>query len=398
MTIYEKLISEYLEEKETYEEFLTKMIGLVKEIIGVSKLDAYQISGRVKGRNSITKKILTQKNETILSPKEIPDLIGIRIITHYSSEIPKIVKVIAQNFSILDNYDPQFILGVDPAYLGYPVHRIILELSPNRRQLIEYERYVGFKIELQICTLMQHAWEHTERGLGYLNKPFPKEKLREFRHLAYLLELYDEELSAIRDFLKPMEWQAESAIDGDNQSADSLENQATPIKIADTEEIDSGKLESLDESVLEKITLSHDDLPIDAKIFENFILTSELVRYLDRSISVLYDIRLAYDKNSADILIQAVQTLPAIRTTSDLEKLLLKECRTVFKMSQSLLGSKIRDNEYLIKGVSVFLLLYLLVAKQGDLGHLRHYLEKFTFDEKLINKSIIRMLLEYVER
>ncbi|MBF0422621.1 MAG: RelA/SpoT domain-containing protein [Magnetococcales bacterium] len=398
MTTTERIVSEYLKEKDTYDEFLVGMTVIIREIARVNKFDTYQVHGRVKDLGNLVRKIATMTEGTMTSVREIGDLMGVRVVVFYSQEIPLLIDKITENFSVLENHDPKFLMEADPVYPGYPMHRMIVQIAENRRKLIEYERFVGYKFEVQICSIMQHAWEKTEKSLGYFNKAFPKEKVREYTQLAYLMELYDGELNLVRDFLTPVTHQVKLDTSAPTEGAKRKGSLVRPLT-PEEKELDvmgDGQAEDLDDLLLAKITLAGTHLPVDAKSLENFVLTSDLIRYVERSLSGMYDTRLAYDQNAGDILLQAVQSVPVLGTIADLEQSLHRDCKKIFRMAQNIFGTKQGNrHEYIIKGVSVFLMLYLLIARQGDLGLLRQFLEKYSFDQKLVNKGIIRMLLEY---
>jgi hypothetical protein len=79
----------------------------------------------------------------------------------------------------------------------------VVTLSPKRCDLVEYRRFPGQKAEIQIRSILQHAWAEIEHDLGYKRKEdVPREIRRRFSRIAGLLELVDTEFVKIRDELQ----------------------------------------------------------------------------------------------------------------------------------------------------------------------------------------------------
>lgn len=89
--------------------------------------------------------------------------------------------------------------STDPDRFGYASVHYVLSLKPSRAQLSEYRRFAGLKFELQIRSILQHAWAEIEHDLQYkTEQAVPKEIRRRFARLAGLLELADAEFVGLR--------------------------------------------------------------------------------------------------------------------------------------------------------------------------------------------------------
>ncbi|MBF0435772.1 MAG: RelA/SpoT domain-containing protein [Magnetococcales bacterium] len=394
MTITEKLISEYLVKSDILNKYLLRMATFVEDILTYSRLEVYDIAGRVKSLDSLKRKLASDDIGSIVSVKEINDLIGLRIVVYCANEVLPVVRAVRERFKVLHSLEPKLILDKNPSFSGYPMTTLVVELPEHRLEFLEYERYSGYKIEVQICTIMQHAWEKTETYLGYKHKLFPNEKLREFSQLAYILELYDTELNSIKDFLTPISWQSELPENNVENEIKVVpqEQESEDLHVPNLLDMPLDEFAEFDDPALSKI-VPDKGVPIDKTALENVILTSVFVRHVDGVIATLYDARLLYVDKAMDVLVDAIGLVGVIKTSGDIEELLYKHRRIVFRVSKYIFGVK-KNHEYILKGVSVYFLLYLLVAKQGDLEQLRSYLEKFTIDKNLVNKSNIRMLVE----
>ncbi|MFL6282676.1 MAG: GTP pyrophosphokinase family protein [Pyrinomonadaceae bacterium] len=135
----------------------------------------------LKKRDSLMKKIQA-KSYTQLS--DITDICGIRIITYYDEEVDAVARIIENEFEI----DPEN--SVDkrkkaPDTFGYLSSHYIVRLRPVRLQLPEYGRFSQCQAEIQIRSIIQHAWAEIEHDLGYKSQnAVPPPVRRQFFRLA----------------------------------------------------------------------------------------------------------------------------------------------------------------------------------------------------------------------
>ena len=82
---------------------------------------------------------------------------------------------------------------------GYNSLHIVAKFTNSRCQLVEYQMYQDIRFEIQIRTVLQHAWAEVEHGLGYKShyEP-PMDVKRKLYRLAATLEILDEEFENIR--------------------------------------------------------------------------------------------------------------------------------------------------------------------------------------------------------
>ncbi|MGE3482964.1 MAG: GTP pyrophosphokinase family protein, partial [Gammaproteobacteria bacterium] len=83
---------------------------------------------------------------------------------------------------------------------GYQSVHYLVRLSAARAQLAEYERFAGAVTEVQVRTILQHAWAEIEHDIQYKSSAaIPRDIRRRFMALAGMLELADREFQAIQD-------------------------------------------------------------------------------------------------------------------------------------------------------------------------------------------------------
>lgn len=82
--------------------------------------------------------------------------------------------------------------------VGYLSVHYVLQLSKKRLELVEYKEYENLKCEVQVRTLLQHAWAEIEHDKNYkFAGVLPNEIKRRFYLVAGALELMDYEFDKL---------------------------------------------------------------------------------------------------------------------------------------------------------------------------------------------------------
>jgi ppGpp synthetase/RelA/SpoT-type nucleotidyltranferase len=129
---------------------------------------------------------------------EITDIIGIRVICLYESNIDVIVAKLKSNFQLLDEINKTKELQSQDDKFGYKGQHLDLKLNNKRSSLPEYKNLKHFSFEVQIRTITQDAWSEIDHKLKY-KKDLPKSMKRRVNTLASLFELADREFDSLRE-------------------------------------------------------------------------------------------------------------------------------------------------------------------------------------------------------
>lgn len=170
---------------------------LLKELLDQEKISYHSIENRVKEKNSLSRKIDGKNKYQNLN--EITDIVGCRIISYFEIDVEKIVALLTKEFKIdeVNSIDKKKIL--DPDRFGYLSYHIICSINDERAQLREYKNYKDLKFEIQVRTILQHAWAQIEHDIGYKsNIAVPREFRRKFSRIASILEIADDEFSRLK--------------------------------------------------------------------------------------------------------------------------------------------------------------------------------------------------------
>lgn len=188
----------YRELEPLYRSFALRLTGLLEELLRMENISFAQIEYRAKTLESFVAKIERKGYENPL--KEIKDLCGLRVVTYYHDDVKRIADLINREFDIdaENSLDKSKELGVDE--FGYRSLHLIVSMRPPRKGLVEWKTFSDFTAEIQVRSVLQHAWAAISHKLDYKKASQAPEPLRRklFR-LSALLELADEEFVGIRE-------------------------------------------------------------------------------------------------------------------------------------------------------------------------------------------------------
>jgi putative GTP pyrophosphokinase len=215
MTDIAGLLNEHEAMRGLHEDLGVKLEGLIEELLAEHGIDMHSVGSRVKATESLIRKVRQSRK----SGKEYPnlaavtDVLGARIITYFPSDVDRVAEVVESEFDIdyrnsVDRRD-----SLAPDTFGYLSLHYVAKLSPERLGLLEYRRFSQCVFEIQIRSILQHAWAEIEHDLGYKSKhAVPRSIRRKFSQIAGLLEVADESFDEIRKSLREYEAGVEEAL------------------------------------------------------------------------------------------------------------------------------------------------------------------------------------------
>lgn len=132
------------------------IVGLLESILSRNSIEYLSITGRTKGSASTEEKIRRKKYTQ--PDVQLTDLSGIRVITFLETQVKAISDLIRATFDVdeKNSLDRASHLGEDR--IGYRSTHFVCTLGENRRGLLEYEALSELKFEIQVRTVLQHAW------------------------------------------------------------------------------------------------------------------------------------------------------------------------------------------------------------------------------------------------
>ena len=206
------VLTQYDQQRKKYERFAREVEHQLRCILEEEGIVCNAITSRVKERDSLTQKI-DVKSDKYKSLSEVTDIAGIRIITYYDSDVERAAKIVEREFCVDKENSINNREALGPEKFGYCSVHYVVSMNEDRLKLPETRGYAGIKCEIQIRTVLQHAWAEIEHDLGYKSEiDIPKDIRRSFSRLAGLLEVADKEFQEIRDFLETYREKVEAEI------------------------------------------------------------------------------------------------------------------------------------------------------------------------------------------
>lgn len=217
-TYRQKSETEYQKIRSLYEAFAERTKHLLREILDAYAIKVASIDARAKAVDSFGKKASTRSASDPNRPKyldplaEITDLAGVRVIAFFPKTLHDIDRVISTEFDVLERIDKADLLKKEER-LGYQSVHYLVKLKPSRANLSEYSRFKGLTAEIQVRTILQHAWAEIEHDIQYKSvETIPSSIRRRFMTLAGLLEIADREFQAIQDEDEQLRQEARRAV------------------------------------------------------------------------------------------------------------------------------------------------------------------------------------------
>ena len=191
------IMSEYYQNMEIYKKLKYDVGEIITTLIDMNHIKISNMTLRIKSEEALKNKVISKAKYNHLD--EITDILGCRIVTLFESDVDKIFDLLDKTFEIVEIVDKRKKHKVNTIEFGYTSLHLVVKFTDERCQLVEYQKYQDILFEIQLRTVLQHAWAEVEHGLGY--KSFyepPMEIKRKLNRLAATLEILDEEFEDIR--------------------------------------------------------------------------------------------------------------------------------------------------------------------------------------------------------
>ena len=170
------------------------------------------MESRVKSWESIEDK-LERKGLSITDINALDDLIGLRLILLFRSDLDTVNRLIAQTFDVLSSEDTA--RRLNEAQFGYQSQHYILRIPSSWQAIPSMADLRELKVEVQVRTLAQHMWAAASHKLQYKQeKSVPPPLRRTIHRVAALLETVDLEFDRVLVERKEYEESGIPALEG----------------------------------------------------------------------------------------------------------------------------------------------------------------------------------------
>lgn len=334
-----------------------QVVEQLQSLLQQAGIKIHSLSSRIKSSGSLAYK-LGRPDRTYQSLTDITDLIGLRVTTYFEDNIEEIAALVEKAFEIDYERSIDKRKSLHASHFGYRSLHYICQPKGS-----------PYCFELQLRTILQHAWAEIEHDLGYKSAAsIPLEIRRRFSRIASLLEVADAEFVSIREFLDDYKQTVK-------QSLQQADNQLGIDRISLGQFLKSPEATELEHCFAERIGVE-----LSSRVF----YPDYLIRMLSAvELTSLNQLRASLLEHQPD---------------------LLQFIKPYFEFTRQLWQFDSRDLRHFLRGYSLVFLSHYLVLRSGSLGIER--LEKITafyqkidypHDEKTARK-VAETLIETLQK
>ena len=183
----ESILQEYRDKKSQLDAQAEDVFSTLKSTLAEAGLIVAALEYRVKTEESLAGK-LELKGAKYKTLADITDIVGLRVITFYSDDVDKVASAVERLFDVdwANSVDKRKLHEIDS--FGYMSLHYICSLKSY-----------PYRFEIQIRTVLQHAWANMNHDTGYKSGvELPIKYKRVMGRLAGMLEMVDEQFSMMR--------------------------------------------------------------------------------------------------------------------------------------------------------------------------------------------------------
>ncbi|HEX8733790.1 MAG TPA: hypothetical protein VF721_00570 [Pyrinomonadaceae bacterium] len=178
-----------------YERLQEEALFTLKEEIDKTEIKIHSIPSRIKELDSFLKKISLYQIEKPF--EDINDIVGLRVICLFLTDIEKIGNVIRNTFDVVK--EDNKIDNSKFASFGYLSVHFIAKLGKNFRGT-RYNNILDIPFEIQVRTIAMDAWANISHYLDYkTDKDIPEELKRDFYALSGMFYVADKHFQLFFD-------------------------------------------------------------------------------------------------------------------------------------------------------------------------------------------------------
>ena len=233
----EAAVASYAAERYRYEGFAHALNALFRQLCAQRGVEPLDIEYRAKDPASLREKL--QRRPGYESLDDVADLCGVRVITYYTSDADKGESMIMEEFDVEERVQHG---AEQPEAFGYASTHLVIRLRKPRVDLPEWSGYQGLRAEVQVRTVLQHAWAAISHKLEYKSEAaVPAPTRRKLYRVAALLESGDELFDSFRGDVQDLRAEYEQQSDAGKWKdlaldSDALDAARAQLPIADIEE------------------------------------------------------------------------------------------------------------------------------------------------------------------
>jgi len=209
-----KVLAQFDAREDTLKELCSRTKSLIEDCLQDAQLRHQPIQFRVKKRDKLRAKYVDSRKD-YRRLDDITDQAALRVITYYDDEVDRVAEVIKKEFAVIPekSIDKR---ETEPDRFGYYALNFVCTHTDKRKADVQFKKYAGFCFEIQVTSILRHAWSEIEHEWYDLKDAYPDEIKRRFYRLAALLEIAESEFLDLRklktDYRRSVDVQVEAEV------------------------------------------------------------------------------------------------------------------------------------------------------------------------------------------
>lgn len=215
----EQLQTEYNSKAIIFEALKEEALFIIRTDLSKNNIKTHSILSRIKDFESFCDKI---ERKQIKEPfNEIKDILGLRVVCLFLSDIKNIGSLIKSSFQVLE--EDNKIDGFDePSSFGYMSLHFIVKMKSDYKGP-RYDKIRDIPFEIQVRTITMDAWANISHYLSYkTDTDIPKDLKRDFNALSGLFYVADTHFELFfkqsKESQKNIQSRVESSLEGKNDT------------------------------------------------------------------------------------------------------------------------------------------------------------------------------------
>lgn len=187
----------WIDEKPPYFKLMsTQLASVIENILKQNDIAYFSVESRTKDINGIEEKI---KRKNYKKPiEQLTDISGIRVILYSEDDVLNVCNIIKEVFQVDSENSLDNMQRLSTDRIGYRSTHFVCDVGRMRADLKEYNSFSGLKFEIQIRTILQHAWASLTHDRNYkIGSSLPENIQRKINLYSAMLEVVDAGFSEV---------------------------------------------------------------------------------------------------------------------------------------------------------------------------------------------------------
>ncbi|WP_051299597.1 GTP pyrophosphokinase [Arthrobacter castelli] len=215
----DKWMREYSDDDSKYKSASKAILAAVRARLDDDGLNYHVVDERVKESKSLRRKLSRTLSDG--SPKyingtdDIDDIIGLRVITYLNEDVELAMAALRGSFNEIEHVDKTSEQKRKGEF-GYSGQHLVLQIGQTKPPN-GCSAYTGQRFEVQVRTVLQHAWAEFEHDVRYKAASRARPEInRAFTLASGLIELADQQFTEINKMVSGQKAEGEVPIDDDD--------------------------------------------------------------------------------------------------------------------------------------------------------------------------------------